>query len=92
MSGYRAWTHGGTPDRMRLTEAQRLALIRASLEALMGAYGSPRLVKELRGHGVTASTERVEQLSGSTASVRATRGGIRSRRTRRPTDRWPRIC
>ena len=28
-SGYRAWKHGGTPDRTRLTDAQMLALIRA---------------------------------------------------------------
>jgi putative transposase len=59
---YRAWTRGGTPDRMRLTDAQLLALIRAIHAALKGAYGSPRMVRELRGRGVPASKERVERL------------------------------
>ena len=44
-SGYRAWKQGGTPDRARLT------WIRAIHEELKGAYGSPRMVRELRGRG-----------------------------------------
>ncbi len=61
--GYRAWTQGGTPDRTRLTDAQRLALIRAIHDELNGADGSPRMVKEWRGRGVPASTKpRVERL------------------------------
>jgi transposase-like protein len=51
VSGYRSWKRGGTPDRTRLTDAQMLALIRVIHEALKGAYGSPRMVKELRGRG-----------------------------------------
>ena len=48
VSGYRAWKGGGTPERKRLTEAQMLALIRAIHAELKGAYGSPRIVRELR--------------------------------------------
>lgn len=74
-SGYRAWTRGGTPDRTRLTDAQRLALIRALHAALKGAYGSPRIIRELRGRGVPASKERVERLMRE--------HGIRARHKRR---------
>ncbi len=73
--GYRAWKDGGTPNRTRLTDAQRLALIRAIHEALKGAYGSPRMVRELRGRGCPASTERVERLMRE--------HGIRARHKRR---------
>jgi putative transposase len=62
VSGYRSGKRGGTPDHKRLTEAQMLALIRAIHEELKGAYGSPRMVKELRGRGFPASKERVERL------------------------------
>ena len=48
ISGYRAWKRGGTPDRKRLTDRQMLALIRAIHAELKGAYGSPRMVRELR--------------------------------------------
>ncbi len=75
VSGYRAWTHGGTPHRTRLTEAQMLALIRAIHEELKGAYGSPRMVKELRGRGFPASKPRVERLMRE--------HGIRARHKRR---------
>jgi putative transposase len=47
VSGYRAWTRGGTPDRKRLTDAQMLTLIRAIHAEFKGAYGSPRMVREL---------------------------------------------
>ena len=43
VSGYRAWTRGGTPDRKRLTDSQMLALIRAIHAELKNAYGSPRM-------------------------------------------------
>jgi putative transposase len=62
ISGYRAWKRGGTPDRKRLTQAQALAVIRAIHAELKGAYGSPRMVRELRLRGFTASKERVERL------------------------------
>ena len=48
ISGYRAWKRGGAPDRKRLTDSQMLALIRAIHAELKGAYGSPRMVRELR--------------------------------------------
>ena len=62
VSGYRSWKRGGKPNRKRLTDAQMLALIRAIHEELKGAYGSPRMVEELRGRGFPASKERVERL------------------------------
>jgi hypothetical protein len=61
ISGYRAWKRGGTPDRKRLTDSQMLALIRAIHAELKGAYGSPRMVRELRARGFSASKERVER-------------------------------
>ena len=62
ISGYRAWKRGGAPDRKRLTDSQMLALIRAIHAELKGAYGSPRMVRELRARGFSASKERVERL------------------------------
>ena len=75
VSGYRAWKRGGTPDRCRLTDAQMLALIRAIHDELKGAYGSPRMVLELRARGFSASKERVERLMRE--------NGIRARHKRR---------
>ncbi len=74
-SGYRSWKRGGKPDRKRLTDAQMLALIRAIHKELKGAYGSPRMVKELRGRGFPASKGRVERLMRE--------NGIRARHKRR---------
>lgn len=62
ISGYRAWKRGGTPDRKRLSDGQMLALIRLIHAELKGAYGSPRLVRELRARAFSASKERVERL------------------------------
>ena len=62
VSGYRAWKRGGAPNRKRLTDSQMLALIRAIHAELKGAYGSPRMVRELRVRGFSASKERVERL------------------------------
>jgi putative transposase len=75
LSGYHAWKRGGTPDRKRLTDAQMLALIQAIHRELKGAYGSPRMVRELRGRGFPASKERVERLMRE--------NGIRARHKRR---------
>jgi len=61
-SGYRAWKRGGRPHRKRLTDAQMLALIQSVHAEFKGAYGSPRMVKELRLRGFPASKERVERL------------------------------
>ena len=75
ISGYRAWKRGGSPHRKRLTDAQLLALIRAIHKELKGAYGSPRMVRELRARGFPASKPRVERLMRE--------NGIRARHKRR---------
>ena len=62
ISGYRAWKRGGKPDRKRLSDSQMLAVIRAIHAELKGAYGSPRMVRELRARGCSASKARVERL------------------------------
>ena len=62
ISGYRAWKRGGRPDRKRLTDAQMLALIQAIHAEIKGAYGSPRMVRELRARSFSASKERIERL------------------------------
>ena len=62
ISGYRAWKRGGAPNRCRLSDAQMLALIRAIHDEFKGAYGSPRMVLELRARGFSAGDERVERL------------------------------
>lgn len=75
ISGYRAWKRGGFADRCRLTDAQMLALIRAIHDELKAAYGSPRMVRELRARGFSASKVRVERLMRE--------NGIRARHKRR---------
>lgn len=74
-SGYRAWRKGGKPYRKRLTDAQMLVLIQAIHAEFKGAYGSPRMVKELRLRGYPASKERVERLMQE--------NGIRAKHKRR---------
>lgn len=75
ISGYRAWKRGGSAKRKRLTDGQLLALIRAIHAQLKGAYGSPRIIKEIRGRGFPAGKERVERLMRE--------NGIRGRHKRR---------
>lgn len=75
ISGYRAWKRGGTPDRKRMTDIQMLAVIRAIHAELKGAYGSPRMVRELRRRGFAAGKQRVERLMRE--------NGIRARHKRR---------
>ena len=55
ISGFRAWAHGGSATRKRLTDVQMLALIQAIHAELKGAYGSPRMVRELRARGFLRS-------------------------------------
>jgi putative transposase len=74
-SGYRAWKRGGSSGRKQLTAAQLLALIKAIHQELKGAYGSPRMVRELRARGIPASKPRVERLMRE--------NGIRGRHKRR---------
>ena len=75
VNGYRAWKRGGTPSRKRLTDTQMIALIRATHAQLKGAYGSPRMLREIRARGFPASKERVERLMRE--------NGIRARHKRR---------
>lgn len=75
VGGYRAWRCGGTPDRRGLRDAQLLALIQSIDAELKGAYGSPRMVRELRARGFSASKARVERLMRE--------HGIRGRHKRR---------
>ena len=62
ISGYRTWKREGKADRKRLTDSRMLALIRAIHAESKGAYGSPRMVRELRARGFSASKARVEGL------------------------------
>jgi putative transposase len=62
VSGYRAWQGGGTPDRQGLTDAQLLALLQAIHAELKGAYGSPRMLRELRARGFSVSKTRGERV------------------------------
>ena len=75
VSGFRAWKRGGTPDWKRLTDSQMPALVHAIHAELKGAYGSPRVVREPRGRGFSASKDRVERLMRE--------NGIRARHKRR---------
>lgn len=75
ISGYRAWKRGGRRSHRRLTDAQLLELIRAIHVKFKGAYGSPRMVDELRDRGFPASKARVERLMRE--------NGIRARHKRR---------
>ena len=62
ISGYRAWKRGGRIGRKRLSDEQLLAVIRSIHAELKGAYGSPRMVRELRARNLPASKARVERL------------------------------
>lgn len=74
-SGYRSWKRGGSAQRKRLSDAQMLELIRGVHAQFKGAYGSPRMLKELRARGVPAAKSRVERLMRE--------NGIRARHKRR---------
>lgn len=74
-SGYRSWRGGGKPYRKRLTDTQMVALIQAIHAEFKGAYGSPRMVRELRSRGFPASKQRVERLMQE--------NGIRAKHKRR---------
>ena len=75
ISGYRAWKRGGHPERRWLTDLQMIVLIQAIHAEFKGAYGSPRLLRELHARGFPASKERVERLMRE--------NGIRARHKRR---------
>lgn len=73
-SGFAAWRRGGS-WRGRLTDAQLLTLIRAIHAESKGAYGSPRIWREIKERGLPASRERVARLM--------TEHGIRAKHKRR---------
>ena len=75
VSGYRAWKRGGTSKRKHLTDAQLLAVISAIHAETKGAYGSPRIIDEIRERGFPVGKERVERLMRE--------NGIRARHKRR---------
>ena len=54
VSGYRACKRGGTADRQGLTDTQLLVLIQSIHAELKGAYGSPRMFRELRARDLAA--------------------------------------
>ena len=83
ISGYRAWKRGGSPARKRLTDTQLLALIQALHRELKGAYDSPRMVRELRARGFSASKPRVERPRCRVCILR------HRRRIQRPRVAWP---
>ena len=62
LSGWRAWRSGGKQNSGRLTDAQLLALIGAIHAQFKGAYGSPRMHRELRDRGHCVGKARVERL------------------------------
>lgn len=73
-SGYYAWRSRPTCAR-RLSDRRLAAQIAAMHRATRQVYGSPRLVRELRGQGIRAGKKRVERL------MRAQ--GLRARQKRR---------
>lgn len=60
-SGFADWKRGGGRHK-RLSDAQLLTLIRAVHGQSKGAYGSPRVWRELKHQGVPVSRERVARL------------------------------
>ena len=62
INGYRTWKRGGTPDRTRWIDCHMRAQIRANHAELQGAYGSTRIVRELRTRRFSASKHRPERL------------------------------
>jgi len=72
-SGFKAWRAGGSCER--LTDAQLLALMRSIHAQFKGAYGSPRMHRELRDRGYRVGRTRVERLMRE--------NGIRARHKRR---------
>jgi putative transposase len=61
-SGFKAWRAGGKPRGDRLRDMQLLSLIRAIHREFRGAYGSPRMHRELRERGYRVGKQRVERL------------------------------
>ena len=95
ISGYPAWQRGGTPCRQCLSDAQLLALIEAIHAEVKGAYGSPRLVRELRARGSPASkgaggaADAGQRHPGAPQAALQGDDGLSSARSRRGTIELP---
>jgi transposase InsO family protein len=60
-SGYYAWLERPASPKT-IADAQLLVEIKAALTRGRGAYGSPRIHRELRAHGVRVGKKRIERL------------------------------
>jgi len=60
-SGYYAWLHRPASPK-KIADAQLLVEIKAAMVRGRGAYGSPRVLCELRAHGVRVGKKRIERL------------------------------
>ena len=60
-SGYYAWLHRPASPK-KIADAQLLVEIKAAMVRGRGAYGSPRVLRELRAHGVRVGKKRIERL------------------------------
>jgi putative transposase len=74
-SGFKAWRRGGRRCSTRLSDAQLVAQMRMIALEAKGAYGSPRMYKELRERGHRMGKQRVERVMRT--------HGIRARHKRR---------
>jgi putative transposase len=61
-SGFKAWRGGGKRRAGRLSDQKLLSLIQAIHQQYRGAYGSPRMYRELCDRGYRVGKERVERL------------------------------
>ncbi len=73
-SGYAEWRAGSTAKRW-LSTPQLEAIIRAIHAEFDGAYGAPRMAREIKARGLPVSKERVRKLMQA--------NGIRARHKRR---------
>ena len=74
-SGFKCWRAGGQCSSQRLSDVQLVTQLRAIHVQFKGAYGSPRMYKELREQGQRVGKTRVERLMRH--------HGIRARHKRR---------
>lgn len=74
-SGFKCWRAGGQSSGERLSDVQLVTQLRALHVEFKGAYGSPRMYRELRERGQRVGKQRVERLMSQNA--------IRARHKRR---------
>ncbi len=67
-SGYYAWLSRPTAPK-KIADAQLLIEIKAAMARGRGAYGSPRVHRDLRARGICVSKKRVERLMRKNALV-----------------------